>query len=350
MLFKRIARIAALLIASGAPVALAQSTTAAVDPHSRARAPFAIVDDTMISTAEYDAAFVVAQRNRFYHAKVPEAQVIQLRREVGDELINRVLLVEEARRRNVAPDQASVKAQLDDYEKRYGSSPQWPKMKAEAVPALTAELERRSVLARIEAEVRVVPPPSDAVLREFQRQNPEAFTEPEKIKVAVILLKVDPSAPREAWIGARDEAAAIRARLQRGADFADQARLHSADESAARGGDMGYLHRGMLPEALQGMVDQLRPGDLSEPITTLEGVALLRVDDRKSAQLRDFESVRARAQQLWQRQEGEKAWRAFLQKLRSKARVQVVDASRYPSIASAAETAPTAAAATAVEQ
>lgn len=340
MLFKRVARIASLFIVAVAPAAYAQATVAAVEPHARSRAPFAIVDDTVISAAEYDAAFAVAQRNRFYHAKVPEAQVNELQREVGDELINRVLLVGEARRRNVAPDLASVKAQLDDYEKRYGSSPQWPKMKAEALPALTAELERRSVLARIEAEVRTVPAPSEAALREFHRQNPATFTEPEKLKVAVILLKVDPSAPREAWAAAREEAASIRMRVQRGADFAELARLHSADESAARGGDMGYLHRGMLPEALQGKVDELRPGDLSEPITTLEGVALLRIDDRKSAQLRDFESVRARAQQLWLRQEGEKSWRAFLAQLRSKARIQVVDASRYPSVAGAADQAP----------
>jgi parvulin-like peptidyl-prolyl isomerase len=93
---------------------------------------------------------------------------------------------------------------------------------------------------------------------------------------------------------------------------------------------MGYLHRGMLPEAVQDKVDKLKASEVSEPVTTLEGVVLIRVDDRKSARPREFEDVRERAQQLWQREEGERAWRAYLAQLRTKARIQVVDASRYP--------------------
>jgi len=329
----RLANIAAVVLALGLPLASAQGTaaTAPTEPHAaRPSIPFALVGETVITTAEYDAALAAAQRNRFYHAKVPEAQLEQLRREVGDELINRVLLVEDARRRSVEPDHARVKTQLDEYEKRYGASPQWPRMKAEMLPALTAELERRSILARIEADVRNVSPPSDSALREFHRQRPQTFTEPEQIKVSIILLKVDPAAPRAGWEGAREEAAAIRARIQRGADFGELARLHSADASASKGGDMGYLHRGMLPEAVQDKVDKLTTSEVSEPVTTLEGVVLIRVDDRKSARPREFEDVRERAQQLWQREEGERAWRAYLAQLRTKARIQVVDASRYP--------------------
>jgi len=336
------ARMGALLMAVGLPLAFAQGTEATVPASPNAArpvTPFALVGDTVISTAEYDAAFVVAQRNRFYHRQVPQAEVDKLRRDVGDDLINRVLLAEEVRRRNVEPDRARVKAQLDEYEKRYAGSPQWPRMKAEMLPALTAELERRSTLARIEADMRNVPPPSEDTLREFYRQRPDSFTEPEQVKVSVILLKVDPSAPRAAWEGARQEATAIRARIERGADFRVLARLHSGDDSASKGGDMGYLHRGMLPEAVQDKLDKLTAAEVSEPITTLEGVVVLRVDDRKAARLREFEAVRERAQQLWQREASERAWQTFLAQLRAQAQVQVVDASRYPPATAAGNTA-----------
>jgi parvulin-like peptidyl-prolyl isomerase len=110
------------------------------------------------------------------------------------------------------------------------------------------------------------------------------------------------------------------------------ARLHSGDDSAARGGDMGYLHRGMLPETVQEVVDRLALSEVSEPISLLEGIALVRLDDRKLAQVRDFASVRERTLQLWRRDEGDRAWQALIARLRSATPIEVVDASRYPQL------------------
>lgn len=293
---------------------------------------FATVDTAVISAAEYDAAYAVAQRNRFYHRQAPEAEVLALKREVGDQLINRILLQAEAGRRKVEPDRQRIDAQLQGYEQRYAGSPQWPRMKAEMLPALTEELEKRSRMERLEAQIRAVPTPSETVLRKYHADHPQRFTEPEQVKVSVILLKVDPSSPRAVWDQAREEAAAIRGRLQRGAEFAELAKVHSADQSAAKGGDMGYLHRGMLPDQVQAAVDKLEPGAVSEPLTVLDGVVLLRMDDRKLARPRAFEDVRERAEQLWLREAGDAAWKSFVEGLRSAAKIQVVDASRYPEV------------------
>jgi parvulin-like peptidyl-prolyl isomerase len=316
-----------------ASLALLSGATAAQQP---AAPVFATVGTKVISAADYDSAFAVAQRNRFYHRQAPVAEVEALKREVGDQLINRILLAEEAARRNIAPDRSRIDAQVQGYERRYGTSPQWPRMKAEMLPALIAELERRSVIERLEAQVREVGAPAEAVLRQFYAEHKDKFTEPERVKISVILLKVDPSSPKAAWEQAREEAASIRARLARGADFAELARLHSADGSAEKGGDMGYLHRGMLPEPVQDTVDKLAPGSLSEPITVLEGIALLRVDDRKVARQRDFDDVRERVEQLWRREAADKAFADFIGGLRAAAAVRVVDASRYPSASGSA--------------
>ncbi len=322
-----------LLLAS---LALLSAAAAAQQP---AAPVFATVGTAVISAAEYDAAFAVAQRNRFYHRQAPVAEVEALKREVGDQLINRILLAEEAARRNIVPDRGRIDAQVQGYERRYGNSPQWPRMKAEMLPALIAELEKRSVIERLEAQVREVGTPDEAALRQYYAEHKEKFTEPERVKVSVILLKVDPSSPKAAWDQAREEAASIRARLARGAEFAELARLHSADGSAEKGGDMGYLHRGMLPEPVQDTVDKLVPGSLSEPITVLEGIALLRVDDRKVARQRDFDDVRERVEQLWRREAADEAFATFIAGLRAAAAVKVVDASRYPGVPGSATAA-----------
>ncbi len=291
---------------------------------------FAIVGETVIGTAQYDAALAAAHRQRFYHRQAPESQVQALRREVGDQLIDRVLLDAETRRRGITADQAQVDKLLAGYESRYRDSPQWPRIQAEKLPGLKRELERRNVAERFENQVREVPEPTDAQLAAFYERHRDRFVEPERFKLSLILLKVDPSSTRAIWDKAHEEAAAIRERLVRGGDFAEAARLRSGDASAERGGDMGYLHRGMLPDGLAEQLDKVAPGAISEPLKMLEGIALIRVDDRRPAQTRSLVEVRERAVQLWRREEGERQWQALIADLRRRTQIKVVDESRYP--------------------
>ncbi len=74
---------------------------------------------------------------------------------------------------------------------------------------------------------------------------------------------------------------------------------------------MGYVHRDMLSEAVEKAIDELQPGQISDAIRTLQGVAILRLDDRKAEQLRDFADIRDRARKLWVREHSETAWSEF---------------------------------------
>ena len=69
-----------------------------------AAAVFARVADSVILQKDYDDAFAVAARSKFYHGKAPENEVAKLQREVADKLVVRVLLLREAKRRGIAPD------------------------------------------------------------------------------------------------------------------------------------------------------------------------------------------------------------------------------------------------------
>ena len=83
----------------------------------------------------------------------------------------------------------------------------------------------------------------------------------------------------------------------------------------------------MLSEAVQQAIDQLEPGQITPPIRTLQGVAILRLDDRRPERLRDFADVRERARNLWMREQSEKAWSEYKRKLRQATPVTVfVDA------------------------
>lgn len=310
-------------------LAVAQST-AAPPAAQRSDAPFATVGDQVITVSEYRQALNVAMRKKYYHAKPPEHELPQFQRDVGDDLVNRVLLVAEARRRGLKPDRGRIDATLKAYEDRYRGSKSWEAARERMMAAVSRQLETDSLLDQLEKQVRQVREPSEGEAKAFYDANKALFVEPEQVKLSVILLKVDPSSPQAAWDAARAEAQGLHARLLKGASFSDLARLHSGDLSAGRGGDMGYLHRGMLPEAIHAAVDALQPGGMSAPVQVLEGVAILRLDDRKVARQRAFAEVRERAGDLWQRAEAEAAWKGLIASLRKSASVRIDEANFLP--------------------
>jgi parvulin-like peptidyl-prolyl isomerase len=290
---------------------------------------FAVVGEKSISFQDYRAALAAGMRQKFYHAKPPEGEEARFQREVGDQLVNQALLLDEAKRRGIEPDSSKIEETVSGYDRRYQDSEQWKANRERLLPGLRERLERQSLLERLERAVRTAPASSEDGVRAYYAAHPELFTEPEQVRLSLILLKVDPSSPRQVWDQAREEAGRIHQRLQKGADFAELARLHSADPSSAKGGDLGYVHRGMLPETIQReVIDTLKPGAASAPVTLLEGVAIVRLDGQRPARRHVFEDVRARAADLWAREQGEQAWKRLIAELRSRTRIQI-DESRF---------------------
>lgn len=290
---------------------------------------FAKVGDTVISHDEYNAALSAATRSKFYHGKVPEGGLALLQREVGDQLVSRVLLLREAKRRGLQPDQESVRKTLDGYERRYADSEQWKQNREQALPVLRNKLEEDSLLERLEKTVRATPAPSPKQVAAYYAAHPDKFTEPERLHLKVILLPVEPSSPKETWEKAEQDAQEILKQLREGADFSELARQRSGDaESAQQGGDLGYQHSGMLTGEVVAALAELKPGDLSPPVRVLQGYTVFRLIDRKLPRLVSFEASKERAQQLLQREQSEAAWAALAVRLKKKTPV-IIDQSRY---------------------
>ncbi|NMF88470.1 peptidylprolyl isomerase [Aromatoleum petrolei] len=333
--------IAAALLAVGAQAADAPKPDAAkpaatvpkpADPH--ASPPYlAVVNGKVISSSDFDAATREAIRQKFYHGTPPEGEVEQLVRDVANDMIERRLLAEEIKRREMKPDAKAVDEKIAAYEKRYASSARWQQERAQILPALRERLEEDDMLAALEAKTRNVPqPPQDKVLA-YYKKHPEKFTEPEKMRISLLLLTVDPSAPTSAWEAAETEAGALQLKLtEGGADFAQLAKEHSRHESAETGGDLGYMHRGMLPEGIQEKIDGMKPGDLSPPTRVLQGIALFRYEALQPPKHHDFETVKSRAGDLLKRDLSDEAWRNLNEQLRKKAKIEL-NTARYPALA-----------------
>ena len=298
---------------------------------------FATIGKTVITQQDYDLAFAAAARAKFYHGKPPDAEIAALQREVGDKLVAHVLLVREARRRGLKPDAKLVNQLLATHEQRYQDNEQWKQVRSQELPRITRQLQEENLLNQIEKRVRTVKDPTVKQLRKYYEAHLDKFTAPEQQRVSLILLRVDPSSPSEVWQSAAEEGKSLTKQLSGGADFAELAREHSSDASADEGGDMGYLHSGMLSPAAQEQVDKLKPGELSDPVVLMEGVAIFRLADRIPPKLNNFDSIKDRARALWLTEQSDIAWKSLLVRLKKNTPVRVNEL-RYLPLASPAET------------
>ena len=284
---------------------------------------FAIVNGETITLNEFQSAISAGIRKRFYHGKVPPEELAAFKQEVSQTLIDRVLLVNEAKRQKIIPDAEFVETQLELYEKRYEKQSFWKEHREQMLAGLRASLEEESLLAKLERKTKTVETPSQEDANQFYLNNAALFTTPKRMRVSLIMLKVSPSSPGDVWEAAAQEADQIIGRLKKGADFAQLARIHSGDNSAAKGGDMGFIHEGMLAAPAQKALNELNEGEISPPIMLLQGIAILRLDEQQEAALNSFEQVAERAAKLLQRQTAEDSWSQLLEELRNSASIKI---------------------------
>lgn len=310
--------VAPLLLAALATVATAAEPNERDEPS----AVFATVGEAVITEGEFQASLQSSIRQRYFHGQAPEADLVALRHEVMQTLVDRVLLAQEARRRGIKPEAAWVDTQLKQLETRLQSDPRRADLLADA----RRQLNDDSAIYQLKQQVEAIPAPDARTVQEYYRSHPDKFTTPERVRVSMILLKVEPWAPGASWEAAEREAAHLREQLQQGADFAALARLHSADPSAERGGDLGYIHRGMFSDETQGVIDGLAPGALSAPVRLLQGFALFRLDERVAPRLNEFAQAEARARALLQREQAAAAWERMRAGLRDNVKIEINEA------------------------
>lgn len=290
-------------------------------------AVYAYVGEQAISLDEYKQSLQGAVKGKFYHGKIPEGKMEEVQRDTGKELITNILMLQEAQRRKYTADKKYVEetlaATVKNYEQQYGNSEKWPEYKARFVPNLKAHLEKKNIVEKLEEDIKKAPVASVENSKQYYFDNKEKFTSPEQLRVSVILLQVMPSSPVAAWDEAMAEGVKIYKKLQNGSDFSELAKLHSADASAENGGDLGYLHKGMLAKKIQDVIDDMKSGETSKPMEVLRGITIFRLEDRKEPVLNSFEKVKDRAGRLWQREQAGKAKDEFIKNLWDSSEVRV---------------------------
>ncbi|MGE0804725.1 MAG: peptidylprolyl isomerase [Burkholderiaceae bacterium] len=114
----------------------------------------------------------------------------------------------------------------------------------------------------------------------------------------------------------------IKQRVEAGTgDFAELARQYSADGSAGRGGDLGWIYPGDTVPEFERAMDALQPGQLSAPVRTPFGLHLIQVVERRTDEASP-DRVRQAARQALRERRIEETYEDWLRQLRDRTYVE----------------------------
>jgi len=149
-----------------------------------------------------------------------------------------------------------------------------------------------SILVVDEDEISAGIQIADDELKKIYQSSQDQFRTPERVKVRHILLKTTDKTPEEVeQIKAKTED--LLKQIKGGADFAEIARASSEDTgTAVNGGDLDWIGRGQTVSNFENTAFSLKPGEISEVISTEYGFHIIQLQEKEQARLQPFEEVK----------------------------------------------------------
>jgi len=93
-------------------------------------------------------------------------------------------------------------------------------------------------------------------------------------------------------VDTQEKAAALKAEIDTGADFAELARANSTDGAAESGGDLGWFGPGMMVKPFEDAVLAMKPGEVAGPVQTQFGWHLIKLAETRIASAPPLDQVR----------------------------------------------------------
>src|SRR6476469_622256 len=165
-------------------------------------------------------------------------------------------------------------------------------------------------------------------LQEFYDAHKSQMEQPEQVRLSELLIstekKKDASADEAQQLAAAQaKADELLAQIRKGAAFDEAAKKNSDGPTAAQGGDLGYFKRGTLAKELEDKTFAMKPGEVSDVIRTKQGFVILKVTEHQQAGVPPLSQIEPKVQDALYMQKLQPALRAYLQKLREEAFIDI---------------------------
>ncbi|MCF8413048.1 MAG: peptidylprolyl isomerase [Melioribacteraceae bacterium] len=249
----------------------------------------AVVDEEIILKSEVELKVVMfaSQRNLD-----PTSE--DLKKTVLNELINEKLLFAQAELDSIVISEDEVKAQLE-YQMNYFIQQLGSKERVEQAYGMSMEKMRRELKDEVEKNLMTqrVKAKKFAEISVTRREVKEFFENykdslgliPQKFTLSHIF--INPNTNYRVKQRAFETAKTLLDSIQKGADFAALAEEYSDDPgSAVKGGDLGYVKRGVFFPQFEAAAYALQPGEISKVVETPVGYHIIEMLDRRGESIK----------------------------------------------------------------
>lgn len=227
---------------------------------------------------------------------------------VLDRMITTKLVAQEAKKANVTLSDADITAELGKIKESLGGEEQYKQ--ALAANNITEEQLKESIVIQLQAtkilgkDVKT----DDAELKKFYDENQAQFDK-RQLKARHILVNTE------------DEAKAIKAQLDAGADFAALAKEKSIEPGAKEsGGDLGTFGRGRMVAEFESAAFALKKDEISAPVQSQFGWHVIQVLDIQG-EAPDFEKLKGEVKEKLVDQKVQGQFAEWLANLKDKANI-----------------------------
>ena len=311
------------------------------------------VNDQIITRAEFERA----KQSRLQELKQQfpndwQTRWTSMEKDVLREMVDEQLLLEKGKELGITGETETVK-QLNRMRQEMGLASMQDLEEEARKQGISFEDYKESIRTRVVTqqvigqEVGGKLHITNEEVQEFYNQHRKDLEGPEEITLREILVSTQPKPDKsEQDKGAQKEAAdkpqdkpaqedpakvaqaeatakLIYQQLKNGAKFDELAKKVSDGSTAAQGGPLGTFKKGELVKEFEEKTLALKPGEFTEPIRTKQGYLILKVDAHRSAGVPPLKEVEDNIKQAIYSQKLEPAARAYLNKLREQAYIEV---------------------------
>jgi peptidyl-prolyl cis-trans isomerase C len=258
---------------------------------------------------------------------IPPTRRDEIMRGMLDQLITYSAMSQQAKTENIVVSESEIEGRIKAMQRDASDADFQKALEARKMSSEQLRTDARVQLTiekLLEAHVAEAAATTDAEARAFYDKNPDKFKVDDKVRASHILLKVDAKAPEASRKQAQSRIAGILKRARSGEDFAALAAKHSQDGSARQGGDLGYFARLEMVPAFSQVAFSLKPGEISDVVTTEFGYHIIKVTDKKAATTVPYEQASKQIVEFLSRQKKQERAGQFVDEVRKRARIEVL--------------------------
>ncbi len=258
-----------------------------------------------------------------------EARLLEARKSILEKLIEKVVLMREAKRMGIEVEEEDLQAAIDSVkqENKIGQEELVAALKKEGITyeRYREELKGQMLRARvIDRKVRANIALSDDEIKMYFERNRELFTADEEINARHILFSLPVGAGENDVEEIREKATAILEEVRKGGDFAVLAKENSDGPSATAGGDLGYFRRGDMVAAFSDAAFALKVGEVSSLVLTPFGFHIIELMERRGGKQLSFDEVKEKIRATLYSEEMERGIKQFIEEVKERDEVAIL--------------------------